>query len=281
MSRKINGDVSYRNIPAPLGSVEPHAPMLNVPLDSQSLYKVITVANLLNSIIGNYLHFNRVDSYIDFPGADQHDGQQLPKDKLGNTRARFEKAPDFSASDYYDQSRARTYACCFSLENSDFIWNNYANDSMKGKTCIVFDFGKLRERLNQTLQPGNAVLEYQGNRCRQIFSLNYGIVEYVERDTHQANTKHLPNPIEYTYLKDKNNFSAEKELRISLSTLGIGQFALNNGSTIQFPDNLQLSFDFRAAISDQTIQQILYAPDCDSGFLQSELHKLRIVPIKG
>jgi hypothetical protein len=82
-------------------------------------------------------------------------------------------------------------------------------------------------------------------------------------------------------LKDKEKFSAEKELRISLSAPGIGQFALNNGSAIQFPDSLQLFFDFRAAIADQTIEQILYAPDCDSDFLQSELNKLRIVPSKG
>lgn len=281
MSRDMDGIAPNRHIPAPLGSVEPHAPMLSVPPEGQSLYKMMTVENLLHSIIGNYLYFNRVDSYIDFPCADPHDGQQLLKDQLGNARVRFEKAPDFSASDYYEQSRARTYACCFSLENSDFIWNNYANGSAKGKVCIVFVFGKLRERINQTLKPGNAALEYNGNRCRQIFSLNYGIVEYVEWDTHQANTKHLPNPIKYTYMKDKKTFLAEKELRISLSAPGIGQFGLNNGSTIQFPDGLQLSFDFRAAIEDQTIQQILHAPDCDSDFLQAELHKLRIVSSKG
>ena len=139
MSREMDEKASHGNIPSPLGSVEPHAPVLNVPPDSQTLYKMMTVENLLHSIIGNYLYFNRVDSYIDFPGADPHDGQQLPKDQRGNTRARFEKAPNFSASDYYDQSRARTYTCCFSL--------------------------------------------------------NYGIVEYVEWDTHQANTEHLPNPI--------------------------------------------------------------------------------------
>jgi hypothetical protein len=98
---------------APLGSVEPHAPMLNVPPDGQLLYKMITVENLLRSIVGAYLHFNRVDNYRDFPSADPHDGQQLPKDQQGNATARFAKAPDFSAADAYDQSRARTYACCF------------------------------------------------------------------------------------------------------------------------------------------------------------------------
>ncbi|GAH64280.1 unnamed protein product, partial [marine sediment metagenome] len=86
-------------------------------------------------------------------------------------------------------------------------------------------------------------------------------------------------PIEYTYLKDKK-YANEKELRISLSAAGIGQFVLKDGSTMQFPRSLQLDFDFRAAIEDQTIQQILYGPDCDSDFLQTELQELRIVPRK-
>lgn len=266
--------------PAPLGSVEPYAPLLNVPAAGQLLYKIMSVENLLRSIVGNYLHFNRVDSYADFPDMDPHDGEQLPKDREGNARARFKKAPEFSAENYYEQSRARTYACCFSLENSDFIWNTYANDSANSKVCVVFGFGRLRAMLNQTLQPGNAALEYNGMRCQQIFSVNYGIVEYVERDTHQANTEHHPHPIKYTYLKDKKNFSKDKEFRVSLSALGIGQFALKDGSTMQFPSSLQLAFDFRAAIADQTIQQILYAPDYDSDFLKAELHKLRIVPSK-
>jgi hypothetical protein len=276
----MNEHIPRQHIPAPLGSLEPHAPLLTVPRDGQLLYKVMTVENLLRSIIGNYLHLNRVDSYADFPGVDKHDGQPLPKDQQGNEGTRFAKAPDFSAADYYTQSRGRTYSCCFSLENSDFIWNNYANGSAKGKVCVVFGFGSLRATLNQTLRPENSVLEYNSNRCNQIFSVNYGIVEYVEWKTHQANTEHLPNPIKYTYLKDKQ-FSGEKELRISLSALGIGQFALKDGSAMRFPPSLQLAFDFRSAIADHTIQQILFAPDSDSDFLQAELHKLRIVPKKG
>ena len=264
-------------IPAPVGSVEPHAPMLIVPPDDQLLYKIMTVENLLRSIAGAYLHFNRVDSYVDFPRADTHDGQQLPKDLEGNVSTRFEKAPDFSVADYYDQSRDRTYACCFSLENSDLIWNNYANSSKEGKVCVVFEFSKLRDMLNRTMQSGNAQLEYNGNRCRQIFSVNYGIIEYVEWDRHQENAARLPNPIKYTYLKDKK-FSEEKELRISLSAPGMGKFVLNDGSMIHFPDSLQVAFDFRAAIADGTIQQILCAPDCDSGFLHAELRNLHIFP---
>lgn len=272
---------SSQHIPALLGSVEPHTPLLNVPPDGQLLYKVMTVENLLRSIVDNYLHFNRVDSYPNLPGVDPHDGQQLPKDQQGNAGTRFEKAPDFSAADYYDQSRARTYACCFSLENSDFVWNNYGKGSAKGKVCVIFEFGRLRAMLNQTLQPGNAALEYDSSPCPQIFSINYGIVKYVERDTHQTNQEYLQNPITYTYLKDKRRFAEEKELRISLSASGIEQFPLNDGSTMQFSSSLQLDFDFRAAIADHTIQQILRAPDSDSGFLQEELHKLGIVARKG
>lgn len=267
-------------ISAPIGSVEPHAPMLIVPPDDQLLYKIMNVENLLRSIVGAYLHFNRVDSYVDFPGADIHDGQQLPKDLEGNTSARFEKVPDFSVADYYDQSRDRTYACCFSLENSDLIWNNYANNSEKGKVCVVFDFSKLRATLNQTMQSGNVALEYNGNLCRQIFSVNYGIIEYVEWDRHQENAARRPNPIKHTYLKDKK-FSEEKELRVSLSAPGMGKFVLNDGSMIHFRDSLQVAFDFRAAIADGTIQQILCAPDCNSGFLHTELRNLHIFPSEG
>src|SRR5262245_46117419 len=157
---------------APLGSVEPHAPLLRIPPAEQLLYKVMTVENLLRSVTGNYLYFNRVDSYSDSPNADQNDGRQLPKDQLGNAAAKFQKAPDFSAAHYYDQSRARTYASCFSIENSDYIWNNYGNGGKKVKVCVVFEFGKLRAMLNGTLMSEGAVLLYDGNLCRQIFSVN-------------------------------------------------------------------------------------------------------------
>jgi hypothetical protein len=78
----------------------------------------------------------------------------------------------------YNQSRARTYACCFSLENTDYIWRTYATGGALGKICVVFDFAKLRARLNHTLTQSNSALEYNGIRCHQIFSINYGVVEY-------------------------------------------------------------------------------------------------------
>jgi hypothetical protein len=89
-------------VPAPLGIIEPHGPLLRLPLDGQLLYKIMTVG-----------HFNRVDSYTDLSNGDPHDGQQLPSNRTGNEMSRFAKAPDFSGADYYDRCRARTYACCF------------------------------------------------------------------------------------------------------------------------------------------------------------------------
>ena len=268
-------------VSALLGSIEPHAPLLKHPPDGQLLYKITSIENLLRSIMSNYLHFNRVDSYGDFPDADPHDGQQLPKDEPGNVQTKFGKNSNFSAANYYDQARARTYACCFSLENSDFIWNRYAKESPERKVCVVFNFGKLRGTLNQMLQRGNAVLEYKGMQCLQIFSVNYGIVEYVDWAAHRANEEYLPNPIIYTYLKDSSDFHEEKELRISLSAFGLGHFALHSGSRMEFPSSLQFGFDFRGAIENGTIQQILYGPDCDLGSLVLELQTLRIVPFQG
>jgi len=265
---------------APLGLIEPHAPLLNVPHDGQLLYKVMTVENLLKSVSSNYLHFNRVDSYVDLssspPHADPNDGRMLPKDRSAASQARFEKAPDFTLPDYYDKSRARTYACCFSMENTKYIWEHYGNGSEKGKVCIVFEFGRLRATLNETLRPGNAVLESNGMRCRQIFSVNYGIIEYIDWDVHEANAKRLLNPIIYTYLKDKTKFSEENEFRISLSAMGMGEFALKDGSTLLFPSSLHVPFVFKTAIRDGTIRPMLRAADTDVDFLYAELNKLHI-----
>lgn len=269
-----------RYIHASLGQLEPHAGLLKAPCPGQFLYKMMTIENLLRSIEGSYLYFNRVDHYVDFPGADPNDGNQLPQDRRGNEAVRFAKAPEFSAADYYVRARSRTYACCFSMENSDHIWTYYANGSDKGKVCVVFQFGKLRDILNQTLASGRAAVLYNGTHCRQIFSLNYGIVEYVDWDVHQANAAHLPNPLSYTYLKGAS-FSPEKEFRISLSALGVGHFVLNDGSLMEFPPGLQMELNFRAALASGAISKILRSPDCDAVFLEAELGKFGIAHAPG
>jgi len=258
-----------------LGTVEPHAPLLRMPPDDQLLYKVMTVENLVRSIGDRYIHFNRVDSYSDFANADQNDGRQLPADQPINAATRFQTDPSYSASDFYDLCRRRTYACCFSVENSDYIWENYGNGSEKGKVCVIFEFRKLRAMLNSAMAQEGTVLLHEGNPCRQIFSVNYGLVNYVPWGTHRTNEEYLSNPILYTYIKD-DQFEEDKELRISLSAIGIGQFALANGTLVEFPSSIRFGFNFRNAIDDLTIRQVLLAPEADSGFLKRELSQLGI-----
>ena len=236
----------------------------------------MSVENLLRSVAGQYLHFNRVDSYVDFAAADGNDGAQLPMDRAANAAAKFQKAPEYSALDYYDLSRARTYAACLSTENSDAIWNKYGEGGSRGKVCVVFEFAKLRDALNKTLAPGNAALMYGDIQCNQVLSINYGLIEYVNWEGHRTNEKYLSNPILYTYIKDAAQFGDERELRISLSAIGIGQFKLADGSRMEFPPSLQLAFDYRGAILDGAIRQILLDPSVDSGLLGNQLGEFRI-----
>lgn len=254
--------------------------MLNAPEPGQLLYKIVRPEDLIRSMRLGYLHFNRVDCYRDFKGADLHDGEQPPGDMPGNAATKFENAPHFSAADCYARSRSRTYASCFSLDNSEHVWREYADGSANGKVGLEFEFGKLRARLNETLEFDKCKLQADGKPCLQIFSLNYGMVEYVDWATYRANAEHLPTPIRYAYLKDAS-YGAERELRVSLSALGMGEFAFADGSTMAFSDSLQVQFDFRAAFADGTIKQVLMAPGSNLEFLRAEFGKLGITAIEG
>jgi hypothetical protein len=254
-----------------LGGVETHAGLLIQPASEDLLYKVMAIEDLLRSIDLGYLHFNRVDLYTDFPVADPHDGEQLHADRDGNSEARFEKAPGFSAADYYDRSRARTYACCFSLENADYLWTTYGNKSALGKVCVVFAFGKLRETLNHNFSSGGPSVLVDGVALEQLLTLNYGVVRYVPWRTDRANADVLPNPIVYSHLKDER-FSREREFRVTLSAPGVfAGFQLPSGEMIEFPRSLQVPFDFKAGLAAGTISHLLMEPDRDPSFLGEAL----------
>jgi len=264
------GDVN-----APLGLVEPHAGLLTAPAAGQRLYKLMSVENLLRAVTDAYLHFNRVDYYTDFADADPFDGAELPNDAPANIAAVFEKAPSFSLSDYYARSRGRTYACCFSQENSRFIWSHYGLGSPKGQVGLEFDFEALRRRLNRTLAAGGAALMVGQAQCRQILSVNYGEVSYVPWAAHKTPPGRARNPVEYAYLKDER-YRDEREVRVTLSAFGMGEFVLADGSKIGFPPALQMEFDFRQAIADGAVRQILTGPTTDTAYLQDELAKLGV-----
>lgn len=261
-------------VPAPEGMIEPHAALLRQPSDGQLLFKVMRAEDLLSSIADSYLYFNRVDSYRDFEGADLQDGAQLPSDRPANNAVGFQKMPEFKAADYYDQCRARTYACCFALENDEHLWRNYGSGGAKGKVAVVFEFDWLRRHLNAQLAPGVGKLLMMGVQCRQIFSINYGIVEYIDWDRHRLNIEHLPNPVLYNYLKAER-FRAEHELRVSLSAIGIGKLFLGS-QAMHLPPGLQLQFDFRTAMAEGGVRSIEVGPDCDPAWLEAELTKFQI-----
>jgi hypothetical protein len=269
------GQVIQRQaLPAPLGAVEPNALLLRQPAGGQLLYKVMPAEYLIDSIVGSYLYFNRIDSYRDFDVADLHDGAQLPADRLGNASVGFQKVPEFNAANYYDQCRARTYACCFALEISNYLWESYGSGGKRGKVAVVLDFTWLRQHLNAQFASDSTKLYYQGVPCRQIFSINYGIVDYVDWSQHQLNTEHLPNPILYTYLKAAC-YSAERELRVSLSAIGIGKLALGS-QEMDLPTSLKAPCDFRVGLAKGGVRSIETGPDCDVTWLEYELAKLGI-----
>lgn len=233
----------------------------------------MSVENFLKSMAKGYLHFQRVDTYRDFPNADESDGEQLPLDKIGNSNSKFAKDQSYTAVTYYDNCRSRTYAYCLSLENSDYIWKEYGNqEESKGKICLVFEFGKLRQTLNQSLP--NITMVYGDTDFANFFHINYGIVEYIKKSIHQLNLSQLPNPIQYTYIKDEEKYGQEKELRISLSALGIGKFALKDGRLFEFPPSIQLPFDFKMAFTNGAIEQILHVDPELLPYLRSQMEQL-------
>lgn len=173
-----NGRLPSEQSKFSLGMVEPHKELLNCPPEDQLIYKIISKDYFLDSLNKAYLYFNRVDSYKDFTNADKYDGQQLPQDLSGNQSSKFVGAKNFSVADYYDQSRSRTYACCFSTSNSNHIWEEYGGESEK--ICLVFNFGNLRSFLNNNFHNIKCQTPSQAIMLGSIFSLNYGLVEYID-----------------------------------------------------------------------------------------------------
>jgi len=221
----------------------PNANILVSPCYETFLYKIMTIENLLKSVDESYLHFNRVDSYLDY-----NDGEQPPRDRTQNSQQCFEKSPNTSWEDHCDKARSRTYACCFSLENSTFIWANYGGGNPEKQVCLVFHYGKLRQYLNEALNGGRL---FQGDtECHQIFDINYGKVAYIDWQEHFEGKELLPNAIQYSFLKD-NEYSDENELRISLSFAGGGQF-----HDFSFEKSIQLGFNFKEAFQQKIISGI-------------------------
>lgn len=195
-----------------------------------------------------YLYFKRVDTYAD----DTRDSDQPDGDRLLSEKASFEKNPDYKLSNYYEGARKRTYACCFSLENTPYHWKTYGGDD-PNPICMVVHFGKLRDFLNRTLAESRIVTQDQ--ICHNFFHINYGQVQYGDLKNDILTQKTHKNPIEYAYFKDKK-WKDDTELRITLSTIGIGDFVNLDGGVFDFPESIQLGFDIKQATEFDVIQRM-------------------------
>lgn len=122
-------------------------------------------------MLGNYLHFNCVANYDDFPRADINDGAQPPNERPVNASSSFVHDPEYNMEKYFDDSRSRTYACCFSTNNSKHLWENSGNHNDTPKICIIFDYIKLKTMLNATMLLPATRLLINNIPSTQIFQL--------------------------------------------------------------------------------------------------------------
>lgn len=243
---------------------EPNGHLLNQPNENTLLYKMMRLENAIKSIDDRYIYFNRVDNYKDLS-----DGEQLTMDRPLNRCSEFEKAPDYNYENHCDAIRSRSYACCLSLENSQFIWDNY------GDVCVVFEFGNLKKFLNKAYedcsnQPNLKLFEYQ-----KFFTLNYGTVKYIDRNSDSISKPRLPNPIEYLFLKD-NCYSEDNELRIVFSCPHPHPILGSDKQPIYSRNNLHVSFDFVQAYKEGAIKEIL----CESEDAVNKLSPRTRIPVK-
>ena len=229
-------------------SIEPHAYLLKKPGENTPLYKIVSFKNFADMVENEYLYFRRVDTYHD----DKRDSDQPDKDKEVSEKSKFENALDYTAKNYYDSCRSKTYACCFSTENTSHLWEHYG-ESDPNAICLVLDAHKLINYLNSNFDETRLI--YNNKRLINFFFINHGIVTYGNFDNVFLK-KHLPNPIEYVYFKDAEKYSEEKEFRISLSCLGVCKYVLLDGTDFTFPESLKLAFNFSEAIREGVIKEI-------------------------
>jgi hypothetical protein len=252
---------TFKNYQKIFQPVEPHKNILT----QQSgilLYKIIDYNHFLDMLDYNYIYFSRVDKYKDIRDSD------LPnKEREIYKYIKFENNPKVSLIDYYNSCRAKTYACCFSIKNSPYIWQEYGGNNAK-KVCLVFDSNSLIKYLNKIMC--SAKIQYNNKIISNFFYINYGLVKY--GSLKEVIDQKPLNPIRYTFFKDKK-YNKDNEFRISLSCNGAPKYKIN-GSEFIFPKSIKLSsFNFKEVFYSEIIKRIEISQDCD-GIIQEDL-KLR------
>jgi hypothetical protein len=253
--------------------IEPHAGLLKKPDKEAFLYKIIPSKYFLDMLKNNYLYFRRVDTYYD----DQKDSAQPENHRRNYGNITFENAPNFELTDYYNRFRSRTYACCFTTENTEYIREHYSNGDPNA-VCLAFKYGPFIDQLNSTYKGSKILLRDQF--LDNFLNINYGIVTYGTFNEFISKRDGAANPIEFAYFKDKEKFSEEKEFRITLSTHGMPKkFQLSDKSEFIFPESIQLGLSLREAIISKSLQTILISEKSTSDFrkeLERKINKYNI-----
>ncbi|NTT85756.1 hypothetical protein [Tabrizicola fusiformis] len=135
------------------------------------------------------------------------------------------------------------------MENSPEMWSAYGGPGGQDtKVGIEVRFSVLRRLVNEAVQ---AILETETGptpHWLQLFSVNYGRVQHGDWRDMKLASDIFPNPVVPVFWKDGQRYGSEKELRIALSAIGIGQPLMGAARTFEFPKGLSYPFDLRAAL---------------------------------
>ena len=248
-------------------SIEPYAELLQKPVEGALLYKIVSPENFFDMFEKCYLYFRRVDTYAD----DKRDSDQPDKDKEISYIGKFESNPNYTAMNYYALCRAKTYACCFSTQKTQHLFEHYGK-SNHNALCLVFDCHKLIKFLNQFFDKSYLLSEKK--KIDNFFCINYGLVVYGDFDeTFLKKGLPSPVPIQYVYYKNAEKYGVEQEFRIALSDCLLRFSA----PTFNFSESIQFSFDFVKALEAGVLKEIVLEEKCEDLFreeFRSRLGKL-------
>ncbi|MBX9586230.1 MAG: hypothetical protein K2X50_03125 [Gammaproteobacteria bacterium] len=189
------------------------------------LYKIVKFDYFIDMCQKQYLFFKNVTQYEGNP----KDSQMPKRERLLREAVRFENNPDVSLYDFDEPNRNNTYACCFSLNESRYIWKAYAAD-LKRDLCLVFHYDNLKKYFIENYNISHFIGGSKLNTNN--FLINICKVQYVDEQSTLTNTyhknlceyacyqynKHLPDDEVRLFLSPNlSNFKKEPETNIKLS----------------------------------------------------------------
>jgi len=247
-------------------------PEIRKPKNGAKLYKVMRSEHFFSSVKDKFFNFSRVDTYDDFS-----DSKQPILEEIKNEAIIFERCPDENLAKYINNLRHVTYACCFSTEMNDYLWDTYSGGDPNA-ICIVFDYTKLIEELfsvfyasdTKILLNDKIIQNNQGDLY--FFHLTFGLVDYIDPDKYFKSSQ--SNIRKYCFLKNHHKYSKDKEFRITLGPL------YDKVEHIDFSEKLQLEFNFQRANSKKIIEGLCLRSFPNEDFISKLNNALSTTHIK-